>query len=196
MRVALLNEVRMALRIITASDIVAINETSAILPNILECRNYRSSNLDWPRCETIDPNWIKIWKSALIELIAPIVEENPLGKIVSTTHQKWTAYLSENSMHLQYNNRVYKKHTSTRRPQYRLCTASNVTCFQPADIYELNNGNLQVIGKGYLSTPEAIIEPQGLMEFFNRASDRQRRIWGTGNINEETLNVLVLHPRF
>ena len=132
-------------------------------------------------------------KDALITLIVPILEQNPLEKFVSTTHQKWTAYLSENSMYLKYNNRVYKRHTSTRRPQYRVCTASNVTCFQPANIYKLQNGHLQVLGKSYLPTPEASLEPRDLMEFFSRAPDWQRRIWGTGNITEETLNVLVLH---
>ena len=61
-RVTLLNEVRMALRLITVSDIVAINKSSLVLPYIYECKNYRGSTLEWPRCEEINDNWKSIWK--------------------------------------------------------------------------------------------------------------------------------------
>ena len=73
-KVALLNEVRMALRIITASDIVPVNGSNTILPNILSCVNLRESKLDWPRCDALHEHWKPIWRDALTTMIEPILK--------------------------------------------------------------------------------------------------------------------------
>ena len=147
-RLLILNEMRMALRLITASDIVSIGSNTSILSNILNGVNHRESKLEWPRSDEIPEGWAQIWKSALQEHIVPRLQDKPLGKFIQTTHQRWKAFVSEDGDTLQYKNNFYRKGTKSRSPRYTLdmSRAENI-CFIPADIEIWNDNQVRLAGK-------------------------------------------------
>ena len=157
------------MRIITVSDIVAIDKSASILPNIYECKNYRGSTLEWPRCEAINQLWKPIWKHALETMITPILTRKPLGKHINKSHQTWPARLSDNGQYLHFDSNTYKKCTKTRNPQYRIYSNQHELYLQMADVQVLPSGNVQVLGKGYKPTEEYAIKPNTIMDYFNHA---------------------------
>lgn len=94
---------------------------------------------------------------------------------------------------MRYGTSTYKKRTKTRNPQYRICSDQDVYYIKLADIQILPSGNVQLLGKNFKPTEEGELEPTTVLDYFNKAPDWQRRIWGTGNINEESLNVLIMN---
>lgn len=65
------NHVRIALKVYTASDIVALETGSTILKSIMRGGNYRRSTFGWPKSEPLPTRWMKIWETMLRTYIQP-----------------------------------------------------------------------------------------------------------------------------
>ena len=126
-------------------------------------------------------------------MITPILQRTPLGNFMNETHQKWNARLSDDNSYLSYDQKIYKKHTNTRQPQYRLCTNTNPICHIPADITILRGNTIRVIGSGTNYIGTNTYEPDSIDQFLKNAPEWQKRIWGTADVNVETLTILIMH---
>ena len=88
---------------------------------------------------------------------------------------------------------MYKKHTKTRHPQYRLCTNTTSDCYIPADISIHRNGNIHVISKGLIHIGTPTFVPGTIEQFLANAPAWQKRIWGTAQITIDSINILITH---
>ena len=82
----------MRLKLLTASDIVLAGSKNRIHPDILLGINHRGSNLKWPNVHEVPKTWIELFRSVLLNIIAPQLQSKPLGKWMSEGHQKWNYY--------------------------------------------------------------------------------------------------------
>ena len=129
-----LNEVRLYLKILTASDIVALGENDNILPTIFNRYNTRNSSLEWPICDAVPQEWITLWQHALINFISPKLRSKPLGEWVAPTHQVWP-FQTNTDKTVIVNKNVYTKRTNTRNATFRIDNkASTPECNIPADV--------------------------------------------------------------
>ena len=112
------NEIRIHMKLITASDIVALDSKTKILPNIYECRNHRSSNLSWPNTLPFPSAWKSTWKNILRTIIQPRLETSPLGNWIGVTHQTWTSMTTYTQNLITENSIVYKRIEGGRRNRY------------------------------------------------------------------------------
>ena len=103
------------------------------------------------------------------------------------------ARLSDDNTYLSYGQKIYKTHTNTRQPQYRLCTNTNPICHIPADIIILRGNTIRVIGSGTTYIGTNTYEPDSIDQFLKNAPEWQKRIWGTADVNVETLTILIMH---
>ena len=55
------NQIRLKMRVIYASDIVAIGKRKTILPNILCGENYRDSEINWPKIHEFPMKWLELY---------------------------------------------------------------------------------------------------------------------------------------
>ena len=193
-KLLIINEIRLALRIYTASDTVPLGRTNCILPNIIECHNLRESRLEWPRADSIHHTWKKIWKDIMVTYIQPKLQSNPIGKRINHTHQKWAAHISEDGNYIEYKGQTFKKATATRQPKFTMIYRSSPTlCHIPGDIICHHNGSINLVGTELMSIT-APHEPDGnVYDYVARAPKWQRRIWGTANVNDDSISLLIIH---
>lgn len=81
------NRMRLNLRLLTASDIVCADKRTRILPDILEGRNPRSSNMNWPRSMDAPRSWVDIFTNIIRNVIQPQLQSTPLGGWIENGHQ-------------------------------------------------------------------------------------------------------------
>ena len=86
------NQVRLHMRLLTASDIVLSSSTSKIHPDIYKGINHRGSNLKWPTILPYPKHWINIFTSIINSIIKPRLSSTPLGKWKDSGHQIWKYY--------------------------------------------------------------------------------------------------------
>ena len=82
------NQVRLWLKVETASDIAVAGTDYTICPNIIAGNNHRASTKAWPNIRDIPSSWKKIWKKIIKMYIIPYLRQTPLGCNISTTHQR------------------------------------------------------------------------------------------------------------
>jgi hypothetical protein len=109
-----LNVCRIQLKVITLSDITALDGT-VVLPEILEGINHRGSDLNWPRKE-VPEEWWKTWSTFMRSYILPYAKQKKLGKMKFSTHQKMRWKLYENDI-LKCGDRVFTR-SNSRSSQY------------------------------------------------------------------------------
>ena len=177
-----LNEVRLYMNLLTASDIVLLSSGHTILPNILQGANHRQSKLEWPRSTAIPAIWIQTWKTAIELVIVPLLREQPLGPWTHPTHQHWPYKSTLEEQYIHYENRCYTKITSTRTPQYKECDESERDHAQtrqigvPADV-EIRDQKLRLLGSTYISAnTSTTVLPNSIIHYYNKAPHWQRRI--------------------
>jgi len=91
------NEIRMHMKLKTASDIVKCNSENQIVPNIMEGVNYRGSKLNWPNTHEYPKEWIKTWKSLIMTYIIQNYDFHlwESGNIQLIKHGRFNLHLQE-----------------------------------------------------------------------------------------------------
>ena len=71
--------------------------------------------------------------------------------------------------------------------------SSPTLCHIPADIICHHNGSINLVGTELMSIT-APHEPDGnVYDYVARAPKWQRRIWGTANVNDDSISLLIIH---
>ena len=177
------NQVRLYLKVETASDIVVNNSGNTICPNIKNCINHRTSTRGWPNIQHIHNDWKDIWKTLLENIIEPKLSSRRLGKWITTTYQRWPAKLNSTGSILQIENKQY---TYWKKNIYKRCDIiQEVEFTHVADVVNVRKG-IKVTGSG--PQPE------------NRSHHRVQSIplwkirnWGTLSLDAETSNIVYQH---
>jgi len=186
------NEVRMHLRLITAADIVILGTGNTILPHIFNGVNHRNSSLEWPNTKPYPTKWLKVWRSLLSTFIQPKLRSNPLCIHRPFGHQTLNTFASSNHMYILWNGNRYRKHGTTRSSTY-LPTNENVECNEYADI-DTRGNNLILLGssKHKQNTPQ-IHASKTAWDYFQRAPQWQKQIWGNAPITKDTISTIESH---
>ena len=82
----------------TAADIVLSNSGTRIHPDILQGQNHRASSLKWPNVHDVPKGWIELFRSVLINIIAPKLQSYPIGKWMHNGHQRWQYFKRGNNV--------------------------------------------------------------------------------------------------
>ena len=145
-----LNACRIALQIITLSDLTTVDGLK-VLPNILQGKQYRSSNIKWPNQE-IPHHWWSTWKQYLSSYIVPYLSLHKLGAWTSESHQtfRWRQ-LSPTSIISPLSN-VYTTTSLSRFPRYFSTNATSTTDISHLPIIDVlpAEASYQVIASTFL----------------------------------------------
>ena len=146
-----LNACRIALQIITLSDLTTPVDGLKVLPNILQGNQYRSSNIKWPNQE-IPHHWWSTWKQYLSSYIVPYLSLHKLGAWTSESHQtfRWRQ-LSPTSIISPLSN-VYTTTSLSRFPRYFSTNATSTTDISHLPIIDVlpAEASYQVIASTFL----------------------------------------------
>ena len=172
------NQVRLWLKVETASDIVVLGSSTTICPEIMNGDNYRTSCKHWPNIREIPQEWIKIWRKILKQYIRYELRQSPLGSKRKPSHQKWTNFVTLDKKFLQVHGKYYEYNRRSRIYQPSIREISPTVCFTRADIMEHERG-YKLLGMGNFchTIPKRLPQiPQWTL-----------RNWGTAQIDESTL---------
>ena len=189
-----LNEVRLSLKVLTASDIVPLGENDTILPTIYNGYSTRNSSFEWPICDAVPQAWVTLWQHALLNYISPKLRTTPLGEWVAPTHQTWP-FQTNTDKTVIVNKNVYTRRTNTRNGKFRIDNEAQVpSCDIPADVTKTAYDTIHL----YRAAPIPTISTRTsdlntAFEYYNNAPDWQKRIWGTAIISEQTINIIAFH---
>ena len=111
-----LNACRLALQVITLSDITTLDGTM-VLPSIHTGQQTRKSQLRWPQ-QQVPPSWWSQWSSFLKSYITPLLSAHPLGSWVSQSHQTWLWSKSDYHIYGPNSQTYVLTYTSTRNLRY------------------------------------------------------------------------------
>ena len=109
------NQVRLRLKLLTASDIVLANSGTRIHPDVLQGTNHRASSFQWPNVHEVPKTWIELFRSVLINIIAPKLQSYPLGKWTYDGHQRWQYYMRNKNVYYYEYSKLYIDTPQTRR---------------------------------------------------------------------------------
>ena len=188
--VQIFNHVRIALKLLTASDIVALGSGNRIIPAILKGDNSRTSSLGWPNSDNIPPRWLLIWESLLNNIIQPKLIAHPLGTWISQTHQRWSHFTTQDKLIISNDKRSYVKSTITRNGKY-----SSTDEYIPATIH----CDVETVMEGvrYIGSDTIIINPPSKqlgssnVRAFNQITDWRKRNWGKVSITRRVLKKCI-----
>ena len=79
------NQIRMFMKILTASDIIDFN-TKKLKGNIIGCKSPLSSKFGFPYIKEFPKQWIDVWNSIIATIIMPRIKQRPLGRWISFSH--------------------------------------------------------------------------------------------------------------
>ena len=86
---------RLNLQLITASDIVVVDSSKTILPNIFKGINHPISDFNWPQIHNLPQQWKIIFVQILREVTQPQLSNTPIGKWKHKGHQTWNYFCDE-----------------------------------------------------------------------------------------------------
>ena len=135
---AIFNQIRTALQLVTAADLVEVGSDTNILQNIYELRNYRLSEWEWPLVLPFPDAWKDTWTSVLNNIIQVKLRQHPLGQWIRKSHQKWPGKVSEDGNLLKYDNSYLEFYSGVRRKKY-IPTVYSGNCCIRADLVVENN---------------------------------------------------------
>ena len=96
--IRIFNQIRIHLRLISASDIIQYTSSTKIVDYIWNGKNFRTSKIKWPWTKNFPKQWIGIWQSILRNIILPKIQTRPLGRWKKKSHQEWKyAYDNKNN---------------------------------------------------------------------------------------------------
>ena len=124
------NQIRLWMKVATASDIVTIDKGTSILPGVWQLQNNRNSRWNWPIMEEPVKSWREVWNSVLRSIILPELRKHPLGAWVGSTHQQWTTTADHDVQHIQMENKIY---TYDHRKGLQVHTPT--LCLCPVDVW-------------------------------------------------------------
>lgn len=112
------HQVRMHLKLLTASDIVIANHGNRVIPGILKGENLRISTLNWPRILPFPKKWISVFANIILTAIAPTLRSSPLGHWRRQGHQRWEYFQHHNEVkYVRYNKPVIITNSQTTNLQ-------------------------------------------------------------------------------
>ena len=189
--VHIFNHVRVALKLYTASDIVALGTGSTILPNILSGLNHRASTLAWPTSESLPPRWITIWETILVSIIQPNLRAKPLGQWIANTHQQWRYHTTADKLVITNGSDSYAKTTFTRSGNYTK-TSEYIETSIPCDINLKNSDTIQYIGSDCVEKITDV-HPQCSSHKleYSKMNDWRKRNWGDAVVTSRVINKCV-----
>ena len=79
------NQIRLFMKIITASDLINA-KTNKVKRNIIGCHYPLTSTFGFPNVKKFPKHWIQIWNSIISTIILPKLRNAPLGRCVSFSH--------------------------------------------------------------------------------------------------------------
>ena len=132
------NQIRTALQLVTASDIVEVGSSTNILQYIFELKNNRLSSWEWPVVLQFPDTWKEIWVSVLTNVIQTKLRQSPLGHWIRSSHQIWPGKVSDDNNVLHYQDSYYEYYSGIRRKKY-IPTVYTRPCLIRADIEYTNN---------------------------------------------------------
>jgi len=172
------NQVRLSMKLLTASDIVIANHGSRIHPDIMKGINHRWSVLEWPKILPFPKKWTKVFNNLLMTLIAPRLQSSPLGYWKSPGHQRWQYFARGETV-------VWKQ----QRPSYIQYGPETIINCVPVDI--LANDS-QIFGTQTILHQDH--EQPRIINPFDRITSSpawMKRIWGQHQLTPETINKII-----
>ena len=167
----IINQIRIKLRILTLSDIVEVGSSSSILSPIWKAKAVRESTWKWPIVLDFPDTWIATWKDALINIIEPHLNNNPLGRWIVDSHQTWKYKASENGQYIQVDDCIYERFTTTRQSKF-IPSSVNAQCLYPADVTE-ENGEILLLS--WMTSPQNNTIPS---EHTEESPEWMKQNWG------------------
>ena len=141
-------------------------------PEILTGHNNRKSNKEWPK----PSNWINIWRKFLTQYIIPHLRQNPLGRQINTSHQKWTYFCNKEGTLLKIENAYYKR--SSKRILYSTQDHENEDFSVGVDVTKINDG-YKINGKNIRNETSSVTKKE----------DTRWKVsnWGTASLTTEKI---------
>ena len=172
------NHVRLALKLLTASDIVAVANGARVLDSIKNCKNHRKSTMCWPHSEKIPPSWKKIWSMLITNIVEPAIQRRPLGDWIKCSHQTWDWKTDETQSIISNSTMTYQRMRTTRYSTYTLIDTyheATISC----DVNILNKTKIQYVSAGSTkATQERPHVQQTPVQRFHAITDSRARNWG------------------
>lgn len=79
------NQIRLFMKVITAGDLF-IAGTTTLKKNVIGCTKPMKSKFGFPNIKPFPKKWQSIWNSIILTVILPRVQNNSLGRWVTTSH--------------------------------------------------------------------------------------------------------------
>ena len=179
------NQVRLYMKVETASDIIVINSGTTICDGIKQCENRRESKKGWPNIKDIPDSWKDIWKSLLEQIIEPKLQNRRLGKWIQMSHQEWNAKMTENGSIIQigevqytyWKKNVYRQSELIRRVQLPISV----------DIKYVKQG-IKLMGQGIVPVTNISLENESVEAW-------KIRNWGTLTVTNQVIEDIFHHMK-
>lgn len=186
------NEIRMHLRLLSASDLLILGTGSTIHPHVPKGLRFRTSKFQWPMSHPFPRKWLKVWNSLLRSYIYPKLQHAPIGRYHTDSHQIWTTFSSADGEFVNDGTSRYQRSSRTRSAKY-LPTAMNHECNHSADIFSSNN---EVTLLGHAITTATTMDNQHeptAWGYYLKAPKWQKNLWGNIDITEESIELIRDH---
>lgn len=187
------NEIRMHLRILTASDIIVLGSGSSVHPNVFKGIRFRPSSLLWPNTQKFPRRWLKVWNTILQTYIIPKIRNTPIGNYLRSPHQTWKTKATLDGLFIHDGSCTYKKFSRTRRSKY-IPTSETIDCQMSADIVFNNNEPVLLGSKdttGLINTNQ--MHQGTAWEYYQQAPKWQKLLWGNIDLTPEKLSEIITH---
>ena len=166
----IVNQIRMQLKILTLADIVAVGSPDIILSPIYHGKQIRQTKWNWPKIADYPKDWLEIWQSALSDIITPHLNNNPLGRWIGDSHQKWKFSANHDGNFITDGQTLYERYTTTRLSKF-IPTSVATDCPFRADVTDMN-GSINLLSWNQRETVES-------QERDDRDPEWMTQNWGT-----------------
>ena len=173
---AMINQVRLKLKLLTVSDVVLADSGTRIHPDIYQGTNHRASTIQWPKVLDFPKAWYTLFQSVMVNIIAPKLQSNPLGKWISQGHQRWQYFENNNIVkYVKYKKQyIHEGETSLDDRIY------------PVDV---NDRNGKILGRApnVYDEDENQSECTSAYKSLMEAPEWMKRTWGSIPVTEQNL---------
>ena len=181
------NHVRIALKVLTAADIVAVGHGYSILEDVKNRKSVRNSSLGWQHSEKLPPSWIKMWKMILEIVVQPHIRAKPLGVWNEQGHQTWQCHTDPHTNLISNADSTFVRRTRTRFGSFVKDSVYKPVS-HPCDAHVISNNTIQIISKGSIfPTSDAEKHEGSPLQKFRSINDWRKRNWGTAPISDSII---------
>ena len=172
------NHVRIALKVITASDIVTLGSNAHVLRSVRKGCIKRRSKLQWPKSENIPAKWLEVWNCILDDVIIPHLLRYPLGNWIAETHQVWDHHTNQSKDAISDPHHTYSIRRRTRYSNYDLAP-EYLPLSIPCDVLPSGDTSIQCLGAGSITYEKEVPQVhKSIRDAFKHVSDWRKRNWG------------------